>query len=134
MSKNAPVIGTLGTLPFICAYQKVLTFTDLSRDLSARWAKHEVIGKKPVLEYVGPDLASISLKIRFDQSLGAPPLVGLKLLKKMLEDKKSKILVIGGEYLGKFVIESISEERRFHTGAGLCIVAEASINLTESVS
>ena len=41
--------------------------------------------------------------------------------------------MIGGEYLGRFVIESVSEERRFHTGAGVCIVAEASVELSEVV-
>lgn len=125
------VIGTLGVLPFICSHGKVLTFNGLSRDISARWAKHDVIGKKPVLEWIGEDLASVSLSIRFDVSLGAPPVVGLLALKKMLESRKDHMLIIGGEYLGRYVIESISEERKFHTGAGVCIVAEASITLKE---
>lgn len=131
MSKLMPVLGALGQLPFICAYGKVLTFNNLSRDMSVRWASHEVIGKKPVLEYVGEDLMKVSLKIRFDQSLGVPPAIGLARLKQMLENKKYKTLVIGGEYLGRYVIESISEERKFHTGAGICIVAEATVNLIE---
>lgn len=131
MSKLVPVMGALGSLPFVCARGKVLTFNDLSRDQSARWAKHEVIGKKPVLEYVGEDLAKVSLTIRFDTNLGVPPLIGLDHLKKMLKNKQVKTLVIGGEYLGRYVIESVSEERKFHTGAGVCIVAEATIALLE---
>lgn len=131
MSKSVPVIGTLGELPFVCAYGKVLTFNDLSRDHSTRWAAHEVIGKKPVLEYVGENLATVSFKIRFDTSLGVPPIVGLSRLKKMRENKLYKTLIIGGEYIGRFVIESISEERKFHTGAGVCIIAEATVSLKE---
>lgn len=127
----ASVIGTLGTLPFVCAFDKVLTFNDLSRDHATRWAKHEVIGGKPVLEYVGEDLATVSLKIRFDTSLGLPPLLGLARLKAMRENKQYKTLIIGGEYLGKYVIESISEERKYHTGWGVCQVAEATVNLIE---
>lgn len=124
-------IGSLGELSFYCSADKVRTFKDLTRDLGARWAKHEVIGKKPVLEYVGPELMSASLTIRFDLSLGISPEEGLDRLKRMLENKLYKTLIVGEETLGRFVIESISEERKFHAGDGLCIVAEATINLTE---
>lgn len=128
------VIGVLGNLPFICSHGKVLTFNGLSRDISARWAKHDVIGKKPVLEWIGEDLASVSLSIRFDMSLGVPPAAGLLALRRMLESRKDHMLIIGGEFLGRYVIESISEDRKFHTGAGVCIVAEASITLKEWAS
>lgn len=125
------VIGTLGELPFVCSQGKVLTFTGLSRDLSVRWAQHEVIGRKPVLEWIGEDLASVTLTIRFDISLGTPPILGLTALKQMMNSRKDRMLIIGGEFLGRFVIDSISEERKFHTGAGVCQVAEATINLKE---
>ena len=125
------VIGVLGKLPFICSEGMVLTFNGLSRDLSTRWAQHDVIGAKPVLEWIGDDLASVNLSIRFDMSLGAPPLAGLLALKLMMESREAHLLVIGGEYFGRFVIESISEDRKFHSGAGVCIVAEASITLKE---
>lgn len=124
-------LGSLGELPFVCSQDKVRTFNDLSRDLEARWAQHDVIGKKPVLEYVGPGLMSASLKIRFDVSLGIAPEEGLDRLKRMMENKLYKTLVIGDEILGRYVIESISEERKFHAGDGLCLVAEATINLRE---
>lgn len=124
-------VGSLGELPFVCSEDKVRTFKDLTRDLGARWAKHEVIGKKPVLEYVGPELMSASLTIRFDLSLGISPEEGLDRLRRMLENKLYKTLIVGEETLGRFVIESISEDRKFHARDGLCIVAEATINLTE---
>lgn len=124
-------IGSLGELPFVCSEDKVRTFSELTRDLGARWARHDVIGKKPILEFVGPDLMSASMRIRFDVSLGVAPEEGLDRLKRMLENKQYKTLVVGGETLGRFVIESISEERKFHAGDGTCLVAEATINLTE---
>ena len=125
------VIGTFGTLPFACSSAFVLTFSGLSRELSVRWAQHDVIGGKPVLEYIGPDLASISMSIRFDSTLGLAPLLGLKKLQGMLEDGTARALIIGGEYLGRFVLERIREERRHHTGLGVCQVAEAKISLKE---
>lgn len=128
---KAGVIGTLGQLPFICSYDFMLTFKDLQRTQTARWARHEVIGQKPVLEFVGQDLMTATLTIRFDASLGIPPMLGLDLLKRMIENRQYKTLIIGGEYLGRFVIEGITEERMRHTGIGVCTVAEATINLVE---
>lgn len=125
------VIGALGSLPFLCSSSYVLTFKDLSRELNSRWAKHEVLGKRPLLEYVGPDLMTVSMSIRFDTSLGTPPMVLLAKLKRMHENGMAKSLIIGGEYLGRYILESVSEERKFHTGAGVCMIAEASISLTE---
>lgn len=124
-------IGSLGQLPFVCSRNKVLTFTDLSRDNAVRWAKHEVIGKKPVLEYIGPDSSTVSLTIRLDIALGIPPLVGLNRIDRMLKNGKYKTLIIGGEYLGRFVIKSVSEARKFHTGAGVCQVAIVTLELEE---
>lgn len=127
----AESLGSLGELPFVCSMNKVRTFSDLSRELSVRWAKHDLIGQKPVLEFVGEDLSAVSLKMRFDVSLGTAPKDGLDRLKRMMENKLCKTLIIGGENLGRYVIESISEERKYHAGDGLCLVAEATVNLTE---
>lgn len=124
-------IGSLGQLPFVCSDSKVFTFSDLTRDTKTRWAKHDIIGKKPVLEFIGHDLSSVSLKIRLDISLGVPPKKGLDRLNRMRENRLYKTLIIGGEYLGRYVIESIGEVRKFHTGNGVCQVAEATLTLTE---
>lgn len=125
------MIGTLGELSFYCSSKKVRTFSNLSRSHEARWATHEVIGKKPVVEFVGEGLAKVSLSIRFDVSLGILPKEGLDRLKRMLENRQYKTLIIGGEYLGRYVIESISEERLHHDGKGNCLVASATMNLLE---
>lgn len=125
------VVGALGSLPFVCSQGKVQTFSGLTRDISSRWAKHDVLYKKPMLEWVGDELASVSLSIRFDAFLGSPPSEGLETLKKMLESREAHTLVIGGALIGKFVIESVREERKFHTGAGVCQVAEAKLTLKE---
>ena len=127
----AESLGSLGELPFVCSMEKVRTFSDLSRELSVRWAKHDLIGQKPVLEFVGEGLNAVSLKMRFDVSLGIAPKDGLDRLKRMMDNKLYKTLIIGGENLGRYVIESISEERKYHAGDGLCLVAEATVNLTE---
>ena len=124
-------LGMLGTLPFVCATEKVLTHSGLQADHSVRYAQHEIIGRKQILEFLGENLSQVSFQIRFDSTLGFPPNVGLLALRTMMREGVSYRLLIGPEYMGKFIIESISEERKFHTGAGVCIVAVASITLKE---
>ena len=125
------VIGVFGTVPFVCSDSMVLTFSRLSRGRQARWAKHEIIGKKPTLEWVGEDLNTVSMTIRLDMSLGVPPIAGIKAIEAMQVSKEPHILLIGGEPLGRYVINSVSENRKFHTGLGVCQVAEVTLSLTE---
>lgn len=127
------VVGMLGMIPFYCSDKTVYTFNDLQRSNSMRFARHEVIGRKPVLESLGEDLRSVSFSIRLDQSLlkGAPPAGMILILYKLMQGAKPQTLVIGGEIMGKYLIEKIEEERRFHTGAGICTVAELNLSLIE---
>lgn len=125
------VTGLLGTLPFVCSSNIVNTFKDVNRELATKYVRHDVIGRKPVLEWIGEEPDKINFKIRFDSSLNSPPETGLFLLKQMLDSHRPQRLLLGPRYMGKFVLESISEERRFHTGLGACQIAEATISLTE---
>lgn len=77
------VTGLFGTLPFVCSSNIVNTFKDVNRDLATKYARHDVIGRKPVLEWIGEESDKISFKIRFDSSLNSPPEAGLFLLKRM---------------------------------------------------
>ena len=123
MGLGFSLTGLFGKVPFVSSSAIVYTFKDLSVSRSARWATHEIIGKKPKLEYIN---------IQLNSSLGTPPLVALIMLKKMLEKKQPERLLIGPDYLGKFVIESISEGRKYHNNFGICVSAEVGITLKEA--
>ena len=43
------VTGLFGLVPFVCSASVVSTFKDVNRELSTRWAQHDVIGQKPTL-------------------------------------------------------------------------------------
>ena len=132
MGLGFSLTGLFGKVPFVSSSAIVYTFKDLSVSRSARWATHEIIGKKPKLEYIGPGLTEVSFNIQLNSSLGTPPLVALIMLKKMLGKKQPERLLIGPDYLGKFVIESISEGRKYHNNFGICVSAEVGITLKEA--
>jgi phage protein U len=125
------MLGRYGSLNFICNDKKVQTFNGLSRSRDIRYATHDLIGKMPMLEFVGYGLYKASFTMRFDLSLGVSPAACLAKLQRMMNNKQYKWLMIGGEFVGRYVIESIEEERRIHAGDGLLLVAEAKVNLIE---
>ena len=127
----AGVTGLFGNIPFVTSFDLHQTFKDLKVERSTRWATHEVIGKKPVVEYVGPGLASVSFTIQLNSLLGMPPIAVLKGLQMLMEKKEAQRLLIGPDYLGKFVIESVSEDRKEHTNLGIPVSGAVTITLKE---
>ena len=127
----AGVTGLFANIPFVTSSAVCLTFKDLKVERSTRWATHEVIGKKPVVEYVGPGLASVSFTIQLNSLLGMPPIAVLKGLQMLMEKKEAQRLLIGPDYLGKFVIESVSEDRKEHTNLGIPVSGSVTITLKE---
>ena len=58
-------IGNWGSyLKFSTNDNRILTFTNFRRKITARTAKHNIIGTKPRLEYLGKDLEGINLTKR----------------------------------------------------------------------
>lgn len=128
----ASAVGLFGVIPFVCSSAVVMTFRNLRVDRRMRWTTHEVIGQKPVLELIGPDLTSVTFDIQLNTLLGMPPTVGILAFRKLLEQGKPQRLIIGPDYFGKFVIESISEAQTHHTGFGIPVAATLSITLKEA--
>lgn len=62
-------IGSLGDIVFEVSSSKVVTFKDYKRTTKARFQSHDIIGQKPILEYLGPDGEEISFTMQFSISL-----------------------------------------------------------------
>ena len=75
------VLGLFGRLVFLCAEGHVLTPHAFSREVSARWARHDILGAMPVHEWTGENPDEISLDIMLNASLGVPPDTALAVLR-----------------------------------------------------
>ena len=60
------VVGMLGMIPFYCSDKTVYTFNNLQRSNSIRFARHEVIGRKPVLESLAGSFGNCDGKRKFN--------------------------------------------------------------------
>ena len=127
-------IGLFGNVPFVSSGLVVHTFKGLSIKDSEKYATHEVIGQKPVLEWVGTSLREVELKIQLVKALGAPVQTSIKKFKKMMEEGRAMSLIVGTDVMGKFIIESITQERVHHNNFGICLEAELTMTLKECPS
>ena len=104
-------IGTLGPIVFEVSDEKVLTFKGMTRDVSGRWAKHEVMGKKPKPEFLGADNQKIALPITLSAGLGVRPRKMLELVEDMVESGNAEYLIINCRPVSRnpFYLSSSSE-------------------------
>lgn len=128
-------IGSFGDIIFEVSAEKMRTIEDFSRSASARWATHEIMGQKPKSEFLGPNLDTISFKMRFDIKYGVNPKAEMDKLLIMCRAGQAETLVIGGDVLGvdKWVIREVTQNWLHHDGLGRCIVGGADVTLEEYV-
>lgn len=128
------MIGTLGDITFTVSADTIRTFTNLTRSNTARYAQHDVIGQKPVLEFLGPGLDTITLPVRLDISYGLNPQAEINAMREAMKTGTRSAFIVGGKFLGDFVIESVSDTWETTSNRGNLIKASVSLSLKESVN
>lgn len=105
------MIGYYGDIIFETSDQRILTFTDFKHDSAARWEKHSVIGKKPVSEFIGPDLDTITFTINLNGNYGVKPRDEMEKWLSLVNTGSVDVLVIGTKAIGqdKWSVKSVSE-------------------------
>ncbi|BBF42012.1 hypothetical protein lbkm_0694 [Lachnospiraceae bacterium KM106-2] len=135
-SSSKSRIGNWGKdIVFETSDKKILTFNDFNQKVSARWSNHERIGKKPLSEFMGPDLRSITFNIVLSATLGVKPRKTMDKIEKCVQKGKVNSLVIGGKKIGKnkWKITSVNEKWDFVYARGLLAKATLSLTMEEYV-
>ncbi len=105
-------IGNFGkTITFVVSEKETLTFSEMNRSVAARWTTHPAIKKREKTEFLGPDLAKITMNVILDYSLGVKPRSIISKLEKAACSGTVENLVIGGKKIGvnKYRITDLSE-------------------------
>lgn len=135
------MIGAIGTksiddvIIFEVSDSKVYNFQDFTRSNKVRFSKNDVLLKKPVSEYIGPDLDTISFKIEMRAELGINP---REEINKLMEIQREGILVsiiIGNKAFGiyKWRISDITETFERLDNYGNCFAASCNLTFEEYV-
>ena len=127
----ANVLGCYGPMPFYCSESAVFNYKNLKSSKQVRWAEHSVYLGKTIKEFFGFSPLEVSFTLRFDANRGIPPLSGLPLLEKLIDQHLSLPLIVGGCYMGMMVIDKYSVEHKYFSKGGACMIAEVSISFSE---
>lgn len=130
-------VGSLGDIiTFTVSSERVLTFRDMKRDFASRWAEHNVIGKRPLVEYIGPGLRTITFTIQLNamDGLKKPNWVIHKIELAMVKGTPM-YLIIGGVQIGvyKWIVESMSEAWDKIMNNGKLVSAKVDLTLKEYI-
>ena len=133
------LIGAIGSrrlrdvIMFEVSSEKVLTFKNLQRRNSVRFAKHDTLLKKPISQYVGPDLDNLSMKIVLDSNWGVSPADEYNKLMRIQRDGHLVIFLLGFRILGSFRwrIDSLGIMKDLITNRGVVTRAEVDISFEE---
>lgn len=129
-------IGYFGNIIFETSDQRVLTFNDFTRNSTAHIEEHKLIGKKPLIEYCGPELEKINFTVNLNAYNGINPEEELAKWRDYSLNGSAQELVIGGNVMGydKFIIESLSESYNKIYKNGFLYSAKIDVSLAEYIS
>ena len=126
-------VGSMGDIPFVVTYDKIRTFSDYGRSGSGRWVKHDLIGRKPVMEFLGPDVEKVSMKIQLRTDHGINPESELGRLRKMRDTGAVFPFILGGAPVSDnyWLLEDIGENVSYWRAGGKILSVSVDITLTE---
>lgn len=126
-------IGSFAGISFVVSSKKVLTFNDMRRSETARWATHEVMNRKPLAEFLGPGQESISFRVVFKSTLNVDPFRTFKKFRKFQNEGKVGALMIGKKTIAnsKFYIEDLQEAYRHIDNKGVIHTIECDVTIKE---
>lgn len=126
-------IGSFAGVTFEVSSNKILTFEQFARSGDARWSNHEINLKKPMPEFMGPNLETLSLSIRLNAHQGVNIESEIAKLRTFRDQGKVGTFVLGTKPITSnyWYIESLSESYRNIDGKGRIISAEVNLTIKE---
>ena len=133
------MIGAIGSkalddvIVFEVSDKRILTFDGFKRSNKINLAKNNVLMKKPVSEYVGQELDTISFTVFFKAQLGTDPREEVDKLIYLNRDGAVVTLVIWGKAFGtyRWVITALDMEWDKINKSGYCGDIKCQITLEE---
>ena len=126
-------VGYMGDVVFTTSDSMLRTITDMNRNGSARWTDHAVMCRKPVSQFIGPDLEQITFRIILSSQHGLNPNAELKRLRRMRDTGEVFPLIIAGRPISQNLwrLDSLMEDKGFYTGIGATLQITATVTLKE---
>lgn len=127
------VMARWGDIKFKVNSEKIFSFSDMKRSYSARWASHSIIGKRPKMEFQGPDMDEITIKVILDAEFGVKPRATMRKFRVAAKRGKVAYFYVGGKkvVIHKLYIASGTENWDEIWSKGELVRATANITFKE---
>lgn len=126
-------IGTFAGVTFSVSDKTVKTFNNMKWQVSGKYAEHDRHLKRDLLEFLGPELETISFEMRLSVFLGVTPLTEIIKLRSIIQTGKTDRLVIGGKVYGsyKWAMTEMSVNLERFDNKGNLLVAMVDVTMKE---
>ena len=127
------MVGSLGPVVFSVSDAFVRTISGYSRKTSVRIESHDIIGQKPLSEWVGMSCDSISFTVKLSAFRGVNPKAEAEKLRRMAERGEAVTFVMGGAPVtqNKWLIESVDEDANYYDRMGNIISSDVKLSIRE---
>ena len=101
--------------------------------VSANWAKHERIGKKPQSEFLNPELMTVQFKVVLNAQHGVKPWKTFHEITKAVQQGRMEKLVIGNHAVGsnRWKITQATQSNLVVMGTGEIQKMDVNLSLEE---
>lgn len=123
-------LGSLGPVVFVATQDTIRTLQDFTRSSASRFADHEILGKKPKTQWVGPGLDTITFSMVFDAFYGLNPRKEMNQLVELERSGKAMPLSIGGVGIGVYMWVITSLEQKWDVIDNQGYVLKGTVNIT----
>lgn len=130
------MLGSLGDIIFTVSTVKTLTFKDLTHSKSTKFHNHEIIGNKPITEFLNCDLDKITFSVELNKQLSVNIEETINLLDSYMNEGKPLDFAIGNKPFGadKWVIENMSTAYNIIFRNGFIHSVTVDLSLSEYIS
>lgn len=124
-------IGSFGPVVFQVSGEVLSLVKDVRRKTAVRVEEHQVVGAKPRLEFLAPELDETSFKVFWHITFGLNPRAEIRRLRMLCAQGVAQRLILGGENFGRYLLTEVSESWLRSGPKGEPLVAEASLTFKE---
>ena len=123
-------VGSFGSVAFEVSMETIRTWEACSRERTVQFAEHAVVDGKARLQWMGYALETGRLDVLLKHPW-CDPYAEVQRFRGLQDAGAPHALILGGEYWGRFVLESLSETRLRTDGQGRPLVVRVNLSLKE---
>lgn len=124
-------VGSFGSIVFQVSEEVLALVSGVQRKTAVRVEEHQVVGEKPRLEFIAPELDETTFTVFWHRGFGLNPRTEIRKLRELCSAGVTQHLILGGENFGKYMLLDVTEDWGKSGPNGSPLTARASLTLKE---